>query len=67
MMNLNTLLNMKNQNEEATAYYEGRRVTIEKVYSDSGLVDVVDLDTGNTITLHSSKLSEDDVPNYYFL
>lgn len=66
-MNLNTLLDMQNQNNETTAYFQGRRVTIQKVYSDSGLVDVVDLDTGNTITLHSSKLSEDDVSNYYFL
>lgn len=66
-MNLNTLLDMKNQNDEATAYYQGRMVTIQKVYSDSGLVDVVDINTGNTFTLHSSKLSEDDVSNYYFL
>lgn len=57
-MDYNSITNMKNENEKATAFYDGREVFIRKTFDYSGLVEVLDLASGDIYTVHSSKLNE---------
>lgn len=57
-MDLNEIIEMKNQNPGATCYYNNRELFIRKVYDNSGLVEVVDLVNGEVYSLHSSKIDK---------
>ncbi|GEM_PF-388647 len=57
-MDLNKIIEMKNENPGATARYNNREIFIRKIYDNSGLVEVVDLINGDVYTLHNSKIDE---------
>ena len=61
-MDLNKIIEMKDKFPGATASYSNREIFIRKIYSHSGLVEVVDLINGDIYTLHSSKIDE-PLPN----
>lgn len=61
-MDLNKIIEMKDQSPGATASYNNREIFIRKIYNNSGLVEVVDLINGDVYTLHSSKINE-PLPN----
>lgn len=61
-MDLNKIIEMKNQNPGATANYNNKDVFIRKIYSKNSLVEVVDLSNGEIYTLHCSKINE-PLPN----
>jgi len=57
-MDLNDVIEMKNQNPGATGFYNNREIFIRKVHDNSGLVEVVDLFSGEVYALHSSKIDK---------
>ncbi|WP_346931346.1 hypothetical protein [Clostridium sp.] len=57
-MDLNDVIEMKNQNPGATGFYNNREIFIRKVHDNSGLVEVVDLFSGEVYSLHSSKIDK---------
>jgi len=57
-MDLNELMEMKNENPGTTGFYNNREIYIRKVNDNSGLVEVVDLFCGEVYALHSSKIDK---------
>lgn len=57
-MDLNELMEMKNQNPGTTGYYNNREIFIRKIYDNSGLVEVIDLVNGDVYSLHISKIDK---------
>jgi hypothetical protein len=63
-MDLNEIIEMKDENPGATGYYNNRQLFIRKVYDDSGLVEVIDLINGDVYSLHSSKIDKSYSSSY---
>lgn len=60
-MDYSNLVVLKNSNNNATAFYDGKEVFIRKTFDSSGLVEVIDLNDGDIFTIHCSKLNENNI------
>lgn len=66
-MDINKIVELKTVKNGATVYYNNHEVWINRIDLDTGIVDVLDLITGESLSLHSNKLHENynEDSNYF--
>lgn len=62
-MDIDKIVELKTVKNGATVYYNDHEVWISKINLDTNIIDVLDLITGDSLSLHSSKLHDSITQN----